>query len=60
MLRTHRYGDEGDLGGKDNFKDHVDETAPKRKGEQLNYGRRGMDQSLFRCNTELINLNLFN
>ena len=43
MLRTHRYGDEGDLGGKDNLKDHVDETAPKRKGEQLNYGRRGMD-----------------
>lgn len=34
MLRTHRYGDEGDLGWQDHLKDHVNETASKREGER--------------------------
>ena len=33
MLRTHRYGDQGNLGGQDHLKDHVDEATSKRKGE---------------------------
>lgn len=34
MLRTHRYGDQGNLGGQDHLEDHVDEATSKRKGEQ--------------------------
>lgn len=33
MLWVYWYGDEGDFGGKDNFKDYVDEIVLKRKGE---------------------------
>lgn len=36
MLRTHRYGDEGDFSWQDHLKDHVKEAAPKRKGKKKN------------------------
>jgi len=34
MLRTHRYGDQGNPGRQDHLEDHVDEATSKRKGEQ--------------------------
>ena len=34
MLRTHRYGDQGNLGRQDHLKDHVGEATSKRKGKQ--------------------------
>jgi len=34
MLRTHRYGDQGNLGRQDHLEDHVDEATSKRKGKQ--------------------------
>lgn len=34
MLRTHRYGDQGNLGRQDYLEDYVDEAASKRKGER--------------------------
>lgn len=36
MLRTHRYGDEGNLGWQDHLKDHANEATSKRKGEARN------------------------
>lgn len=34
MLRTHRYGNEGNLSRQDHLQDHVGEATPKRKGQR--------------------------
>lgn len=34
MLRTHRYGNEGNLSRQDHLQDHVREATSKRKGQR--------------------------
>lgn len=40
MLRTHRYGDQGNLGRQDHLEGHVGKATSKRKGEPGTWKKR--------------------